>query len=144
MKLSRRRTATKAALASVTALAALGATFATAAPASAASAAAHEDLCGPGYNIVATTAIGRVGRIYVAWNEAESKSCAVTLRNTTGPRIHIGIELNVLAGHETTPVSDADDYFTYAGPVYYHSRGYCVQWYGTVGNVEASGTGVCT
>jgi hypothetical protein len=143
MKLSRRRTATTAALASATALAALGATFATAAPASAASAAGYNGVCGTGYNVVATTAVGRVGRIYVTWNEAESKSCAVTIRNTAGPRIHIGIELNVLADHETTPVADADDYFTYAGPVYYSSRGYCVQWYGKVGDVEASGTGVC-
>jgi hypothetical protein len=143
MKLSRRRTATTAALASATALAALGATFATAAPASAGSAAGYNGVCGTGYNVVATTAVGSVGRIYVTWNEAESKSCAVTIRNTAGPRIHIGIELNVLADHETTPVVDADDYFTYAGPVYYPSRGYCVQWYGKVGDVEASGTGVC-
>ncbi|MEU6231324.1 spore-associated protein A [Streptomyces sp. NPDC047042] len=140
MKLSRRRTATTAALASATALTAL---FATAAPASAAIDTGYNGVCGTGYKVVATTAVGRVGRIFVTWNEAEGQSCAVTIRNSTGPRIHMGIELNVLADHETTPMSDADDYFTYAGPVHYPSRGYCVQWSGVVGDVEASGTGVC-
>ncbi|MDQ0930102.1 spore-associated protein A [Streptomyces turgidiscabies] len=143
MKLSRRRSTTTAALASVTALAALGGLFATAAPASAASNSRAETLCGPGYKTVATTAVGSVGRIYVTWSEAEGKTCAVTLRNSTGPRTQIRIELNVIADHETTSVQDADRYLSYAGPVYYPSRGYCVQWFGAINGVEGSGTGVC-
>ncbi|WP_053742075.1 hypothetical protein [Streptomyces sp. NRRL WC-3618] len=142
MKLTRRRSTTTAALASVTALAALGGLFATAAPASAATSRA-ETLCGPGYKTAATTAVGTVGRIYVTWSEAEGKTCAVTLRNATGPRTQIRIELNVIADHETTSVQDADRYLSYAGPVYYPSRGYCVQWFGAINGVQASGTGVC-
>ncbi|MDN0193429.1 spore-associated protein A [Streptomyces sp. S.PNR 29] len=140
MKLSRRASA-------ATALAALtiGGTVAATAPASAAPsapAAAYNGVCGTGYKVIDSTPVGNVGTVYLTWNESTGKNCAVTIRNTPGAKILMSVKLEI-PELEDTWASDADQYTTYAGPVYLSSRGYCVQWTGQIGTASGSDYGHC-
>ncbi|MET7685578.1 spore-associated protein A [Streptomyces sp. NPDC005423] len=142
MELSR-RAITAAAL---TALA-LGGTVAATSPASAATtapaAAAYNGACGTGYQVIGSTPVGNSGKVFLTWNESTGKNCAVTIRNTPGAKIHMGVELTIVTGHETTPVSDTGQYTSYAGPVYLNGRGHCIEWYGVIGTATGGDTGHC-
>ncbi|GAA3820347.1 spore-associated protein A [Streptomyces coacervatus] len=141
-KLSRRAT-TAAALTVL----ALGGTVAATAPASAATtraaAASYNGACGTGYKVIDSTPVGNSGKVFLTWNESTGKNCAVTIRNTTGAKIYMSVELNALVGHETTPVRDAGEYKSYAGPVYVEARGHCIEWYGVIGNASGGDSGHC-
>ncbi|GAA2450615.1 spore-associated protein A [Streptomyces glaucus] len=142
MKLSRRTTVTATALTALT----LGGTVAATAPAAAAPAAAtaaYNGVCGPGYQVIDATPVGRVGTVYVTWNGSTGKNCAVTIRNTPGAPVYMAVELNALVGHETTPDRDNGQYTTYAGPVYVDGRGLCIEWGGVIGNAGGYDSGHC-
>jgi len=141
MKLTRpsRRTVTAAALATV----AIAGTVATAAPASAAPTAAYNGACGTGYKVIDSTPVGNAGTVYVTWNESTGKNCVVTLRNTPGASTYMVASLQVLMDHESTPVVDAGQYTSYAGPVYAEARGYCIEWAGVIGSASAYDSGHC-
>ena len=142
MKLSRRAT-TAAAL---TALA-LGGTVAATAPASAATtkaaAASYNGACGTGYKVIDSTPVGNSGKIFLTWNESTGKNCAVTIRNTTGAKIHMGVTLKAIDSSEPA-AKDSGQYTSYAGPVYVNGRGYCVTWGGTIGTASAGDSGHCS
>jgi hypothetical protein len=136
-----RRTTTAAALTVL----ALGGTVAATAPASAATSATatYNGACGTGYKVIDSTPVGNVGKVFLTWNESTGKNCAVTIRNTPGAKIYMGVELNIITDHETTPVSDTGQYTSYAGPVYMSARGYCTEWYGVIGTATGSDSGHC-
>jgi hypothetical protein len=144
MKLSRRATTATA----LTVLA-LGGTLVATTPASAATAkpaaaaAAYNGACGSGYTVIDSTPVGRVGTVYVTWNQSTGKNCAVTVRNTTGARTHMEITLKALDSAEAKAV-DSGQYTSYAGPVYVNGRGYCVAWSGTIGTASAGDSGHCS
>ncbi|MFD4880342.1 spore-associated protein A [Streptomyces sp. NPDC058420] len=146
MKLSR-RTTTAAALTVL----ALAGTAAATAPASAATAtkatvkatATYNGACGTGYKVIDSTPVGNVGKVFLTWNESTGKNCAVTIRNAPGAKIYMGVELNIITDHESTPVSDTGQYTSYAGPVYVNGRGYCTEWYGVIGTATGGDSGHC-
>jgi uncharacterized low-complexity protein len=147
MKLSRRVT-TAAALTVL----AVGGAIAGTSPASAATvkpvttksaAAAYNGVCGTGYKVIDSTPVGNSGKVYVTWNESTGKNCAVTIRNTTGAKIYMAVELNIVTDHETTPVRDNGKYTSYAGPVYMSARGHCIEWLGAIGTATGGDSGHC-
>jgi hypothetical protein len=145
MKLSRRATT-----ATALSVLALGGTLVATTPASAATAkpaaaaaAAYNGACGSGYTVIDSTPVGRVGTIYLTWNQSTGKNCAVTVRNTTGARTHMEVTLKALDSGQATAV-DSGQYTSYAGPVYVNGRGYCVAWGGTIGTASAGDSGHCS
>ncbi|MEW2569826.1 spore-associated protein A [Streptomyces sp. NPDC047070] len=147
MKLSHRATTATA----LTGLALAG-TLAATTPATAATtskttakaaAATYNGACGTGYGVIDSTPVGNSGTVFLTWNAATGKNCAVTIRNTAGAKIYMAVELNALVGHESTPVRDDGQYTSYAGPVYVDGRGYCIEWYGVIGNASGGDSGHC-
>jgi hypothetical protein len=145
-KLSRRATT-----ATALAVLALGGTLAATTPASAAThtttkqaaAASYNGVCGTGYKVIDSTPVGRVGTIYLTWNQSTGKNCAVTIRNTTGARTHMEVTLKAIGSGRNTAV-DSGRYTSYAGPVYVNGRGYCVAWGGTINTASAGDSGHCS
>lgn len=145
-----RRTATATALAVL----ALGSTLAATTPASAATAgppakapapaatAVYNGACGTGYTVIDSTPIGHSGTVFLTWNQSTGKNCAVTVRDTVGAKIRMGVKLEAV-GAGTAPVEDNGLYTSYAGPVYIAARGHCVKWSGTIGTATGSDTGHC-
>ncbi|MEV6942221.1 spore-associated protein A [Streptomyces sp. NPDC051172] len=142
MNLSRRAT-TAAALTVL----ALGGTVAATAPASAATtkaaAASYNGACGTGYKVIDSTPVGNSGKVFLTWNESTGKNCAVTIRNTTGAKIHMEVTLRAINSGERATV-DSGQYTSYAGPVYINGRGYCVAWGGAIGTASAGDSGHCS
>jgi len=152
MKLAQRIAMSTALTAAVT----VGGATVLAAPASAATptsasvkapaatpAAAYNGVCGAGYSVIDSTPVGSVGTVYVTWNEATGKNCAVTIRNSPGTAIRVAVSLNVILDHESTPAVDSGIYTTYAGPVYYPARNLCIVWEGTIGANHVVDSGHC-
>ena len=144
IKLSRR--ATTAAALTVLALAGTAAATAPASAATttrAAATATYNGACGTGYKVIDSTPVGNVGKVFLTWNESTGKNCAVTIRNAPGAKIYMGVELNIITDHESTPVHDTGQYTSYAGPVYMPARGYCAEWYGVIGTATGGDSGHC-
>ncbi|MEU8601405.1 MULTISPECIES: spore-associated protein A [Streptomyces] len=125
--------------ASLIAVGAIGAGLLATAPAAGAAAngasAAYNGVCGSGYKVVNSMPIGTTGTVYLTYNSSTGKNCTVTIRNTTGtPTYMVAYVRNVDSGEE---MYDADDYRSYAGPVYAFARGACVEWGGVIGNLQA-------
>ncbi|WP_369186158.1 spore-associated protein A [Streptomyces sp. R08] len=141
LKLSR-RTTTAAAL-TVLALAGTAAATAPASAATVKATATYNGACGTGYKVIDSTPVGNVGKVFLTWNESTGKNCAVTIRNAPGAKTYMGVELNIITDHESTPVSDTGQYTSYAGPVYVNGRGYCTEWYGVIGTATGGDSGHC-
>ncbi|TDQ52190.1 spore-associated protein A [Actinorugispora endophytica] len=110
--------------------AAAAGSLAVAAPASA---AAYNGACGEGYAVVNSAAIGSKGTVFLTYNSSNGYNCAVTVRNSSGSAVRMGVWL------ATSPSgawkSDVGNYTTYAGPVYVYGADSCMDWVG-----EISGT----
>ncbi|MEU1788228.1 spore-associated protein A [Streptomyces sparsogenes] len=126
MKLSRHMAA-----AAVLASAAAG-TVALAPQASAATVkAAYNGVCGSGYKVVNSAPIGQKGTVYLTYNSTKGTNCVVTVRNTTGSPVPM---FAYLYADGSEPQEDGGAYKSYAGPVYVHGRGKCVDWAGGIDN----------
>lgn len=143
MKMLSRRTTAAGALAVL----ALGGTLAATTPASAATrpaaAATYNGACGTGYKVIDSTPVGNSGKIFLTWNQSTGKNCAVTVRNTTGAKIHMEVTLKAIDSSRPA-AKDSGQYTSYAGPVYVNGRGYCVTWGGTIGTASAGDSGHCS
>ncbi|MEU4142843.1 spore-associated protein A [Streptomyces parvulus] len=125
--------------ASLIAVGAIGAGLLATAPVAGAAtngaSATYNGVCGSGYKVVNSMPIGKTGTVYLTYNSSTGKNCTVTIRNTTGtPTYMVAYVRNVDTGEE---MYDADDYRSYAGPVYAFARGACVEWGGVIGNLQA-------
>ncbi|WP_328535381.1 spore-associated protein A [Streptomyces sp. NBC_00344] len=110
--------------------------------ASAAAAAAYNGACGTGYRVVNSAQIGTpksLGTVYLTYSAATGKNCVVTVRNAAGSAVHMTAELTITATGERS--RDSGNYTTYAGPVYLHAAGYCVNWYGEISGISAGKVG---
>ncbi|MEV0258550.1 spore-associated protein A [Streptomyces sp. NPDC050732] len=111
-----------------------GAAAATPAPA-----AAYNKACGTGYKVVNQVDIGKVGTTYLTYNSATGKNCAVTVRTTSGPAVHMYVWVQ---RDDTREYADDDGYYrSYAGPVYLAAKGYCVSWGGVIAGESAGRSG---
>lgn len=156
---SRRRRRLALTLGAAAAALATGAGAAVAAPASAASstapssalrahqsvssahpatakAAVYNGACGTGYSVIDSLQLSTLGTVYLTYNGATGNNCVVTVRATPGTvmRMEATIELSGVAG---TYQVDLGDYTAYAGPVYAHAPGHCIDWSGGIGNTFA-------
>ncbi|QDQ09416.1 spore-associated protein A [Streptomyces spectabilis] len=115
------------------------ATGAAAAPPTAAAAAAYNKVCGPGYKVVNQIDIGKAGTSYLTYSSVTGKNCAVTIRTTAGPAVHMYVWVQ---RDDTRDYADDDgSYRSYAGPVYLDARGYCVSWGSVIAGESAGRSG---
>ncbi|MEE1797669.1 spore-associated protein A [Streptomyces sp. NPDC101062] len=113
-----------------------------AATATTAYAASYNGVCGAGYSLVDSAAIGSVGTVFLTWNGSTGKNCAVAVRNTPGAAVW----MEAWVSRTADGGGDIDNgYFTsYAGPVYIDGRNTCIAFSGTIGSQSATrGPGHC-
>ncbi|SIO87792.1 hypothetical protein [Nocardiopsis sp. JB363] len=100
--------------------------------ASPAHAAAYNDACGSGYAVISKLELGNEGTAFLTHNDSSGYKCAVTVRNTPGDAVEMGIRIKRTTDDPKDAIQDADQYTTYAGPVYVHAPGVCVDWHGFI------------
>ncbi|PDP89449.1 spore-associated protein A [Glycomyces fuscus] len=119
-----------ATLAAATGIAAAGLT-ATAAPASAAS---YNGACGSGYGVVNKVEFpDNRGTTFLTYSSSTGQNCVVTVRTNPGGAAPMDAFIRVTG--TSSWKRDSGNYTTYAGPVYLHAAGQCVDWGGTIGTI---------
>ncbi|GII28131.1 hypothetical protein Pmi06nite_15730 [Planotetraspora mira] len=95
-----------------------------------ASAATPAGICGSGYYVLDSHAVGAYATVYVLYKSG-GDNCAVTLlKKPDGKKHQLGVYLRYQGG---TMQKDVDMYSTYAGPVYVHAPSKCIEWSGLSG-----------
>lgn len=92
--------------------------------------ATYNNACGSGYSVIDTLTLTG-GHVYLTYNGSNGYNCVVTVRNTAGTAEFMAAGIR-LAGNDASEVVDADDYTSYAGPVYLHAAGKCIDWIGQI------------
>ncbi|MFC4565834.1 spore-associated protein A [Nocardiopsis mangrovi] len=128
----------KTAAASAALAAALSTAAVLAAPASAAS---YNDVCGSGYGVVNSADLpGGAGTVFLTYNAANGRNCAVNVRSSAGERLPMDVQL-ARSDDPDSAVLDTGDFTEYAGPVYLEAAGQCVTWSGITGGQQAGKAG---
>ncbi|MFC3997007.1 spore-associated protein A [Nocardiopsis sediminis] len=128
----------KTAAASAALAAALTTAAVLAAPASAAS---YNDVCGSGYGVVNSADLpGGAGTVFLTYNAANGRNCAVNVRADAGERLPMDVQL-ARSDDPDSAALDTGDFTEYAGPVYLEARGQCVTWSGITGTGQAGKAG---
>lgn len=91
-------------------------------------------ICGPGYKVIDSQALGKAGRAYLLYNNSNGKNCVTTLKATSlGKKTAVSAFLEVRGKARTT---DAGTFSYYAGPVRKAAPNACVKWGGSVGTAK--------
>lgn len=91
-----------------------------------------QEVCGSGYNVVDSAALGGSGTAYLLYNSANGNNCVVTLKATSlGTATATTAYLEVQG---STRKTDSGNFSYYAGPVYANAPGKCVKWGGKAGS----------
>ncbi|MGN9842363.1 protein kinase domain-containing protein [Nonomuraea sp. H19] len=100
-------------------------------------------LCGSGYKIINSRALGSNATIYLLYNSAARKNCVVTMSRLVHPgKVHMNAILQVKGG---ASASNAGKFTAYAGPIRLPAYKKCVIWGGSWGGQTwKSGWSHCT
>ncbi|MEV0274685.1 MAG: M23 family metallopeptidase [Hamadaea sp.] len=93
-----------------------------------------EEVCGSGYDVIDSAALGTVGKVFLAYNSGNGYNCVVTLKY-----VSVGTASAVSAFLEpegSTRTTDSGSFSYYAGPVKRSAPGVCVKWGGSVGSTS--------
>ncbi|WP_084958732.1 M23 family metallopeptidase [Thermoactinospora rubra] len=91
-----------------------------------------QQVCGSGYGVVDSAALGTAGTVYLLYNNSNGYNCVVTLKRTS-----LGTPTATTAYLEvqgSTRITDSGNYGYYAGPVRASAPGKCVRWGGKAGS----------
>lgn len=94
---------------------------------STASAAPYNGVCGDGYTVLDSRDISGA-TVYVTYNASNGHNCVTTIRNNPGTAHPMGAGIRL--GSDGPQITDEGSFTTYAGPVYMHAPGQCVDWAG--------------
>lgn len=97
-------------------------------------ATSYNGACGSGYSVIDSLPISTLGTVYLTYNSNKGENCVVTVRATPGTATYMAAAIE-LAGDSSSAVVDQGTYTTYAGPVYLHAPGSCIDWEGQIGSV---------
>ena len=88
-------------------------------------------VCGSGYKVINSHALGNAGRVYLLYNSNNGYNCVVTMktRNVGTPTATTAF-LEPQGSNRTT---DSGNFSYYAGPVKRYAAGTCVRWGGSTG-----------
>jgi hypothetical protein len=89
------------------------------------------EVCGSGYRVIDSQALGKSGRVYLLYNAGSKRNCVTTLKSTSlGRKSPVSATLQVKGG---TRAADSGSFAYYAGPVTRAAAAKCVKWGGSVG-----------
>lgn len=106
------------------------------APGKASPATSYNGVCGSGYNVIDSLPISTLGTVYLTYNNSTGNNCVVTVRANPGAATYMAAAIE-LAGNSSSEVIDQGNYAAYAGPVYLHAPGSCIDWEGQVSSTYA-------
>jgi hypothetical protein len=89
----------------------------------------RQEVCGTGYSVIDSAAIGTKGRAYLLYNSGNGNNCVVTLKTSGFTATATSAFLEVQG---QTRVTDSGNYTYYAGPVRKAAPGTCVKWGGAI------------
>ncbi|MCC5578096.1 M23 family metallopeptidase [Microtetraspora sp. AC03309] len=90
-----------------------------------------EQVCGSGYSVIDSAALGSAGTVYLLYNTSNGYNCVATFKRTSlGSKTATSAYLEVQGKTRST---DSGDYGYYAGPVRASAAGTCVKWGGATG-----------
>ncbi|SDH96702.1 Peptidase family M23 [Actinokineospora alba] len=93
-----------------------------------------QEVCGSGYSVIDSAALGTSGRTYLLYNSGNGYNCVATIKSVNiGTASAVSAFLEVAGGTRTT---DSGSYKYYAGPVKRSAPGKCVKWGGSVGSAS--------
>lgn len=93
-------------------------------------ATAYNGACGSGYVQKDSMALSNLGVVYLTYNSSNGYNCVVTVRANPGTKLYM--EAGVQLYGSDTYKNDFGLYTTYAGPVYVHAPGQCINWWGHI------------
>ncbi|PBC67645.1 hypothetical protein BX265_8269 [Streptomyces sp. TLI_235] len=97
---------------------------------SVAEAATYNGACGSGYSVIDTLPL-QDGTIFLTYNRSNGNNCVVTVRTHPSSYL-VNIEASIKKSGTSQWKQDLDFYTTYAGPVYLHAPGACIDWEGGI------------
>jgi hypothetical protein len=90
-------------------------------------------VCGSGYKVIDSAALGTFGKVYLLYNASNGNNCSVMLKTASvGTKTTVSAYLQVQGGSRVT---DKGSFGYYAGPVRVKAPGVCVAWGGSAGGV---------
>jgi hypothetical protein len=90
-----------------------------------------QSVCGSGYTVVDSAALGSAGTVYLLYNTANGNNCVATIKSSS-----LGTATATTAYLEVqgkSRVTDSGNFAYYAGPVRAAAPGKCVKWGGKAG-----------
>ncbi|MFK4041090.1 N-acetylmuramoyl-L-alanine amidase [Nonomuraea wenchangensis] len=91
-----------------------------------------ESVCGAGYKVIDSAALGTAGTAYLLYNSGDGYNCVATLKKTSlGTATATSAYLEVQG---KARVTDSGNFAYYAGPVRAAAAGKCVKWGGKAGS----------
>lgn len=91
-----------------------------------------KEVCGSGYTVIDSHALGGAGRVYLLYNSGNRRNCVVTLKSASlGKKTAVSAHLQVRGG---TKAGDSGRFGYYAGPVTRVAAAKCVRWGGSAGS----------
>jgi hypothetical protein len=92
---------------------------------------APEKVCGSGYTVIDSAALGSAGKVYLLFNKSNGKNCVTTMKSTSlGKASATSAYLEVKG---KSRITDSGNFAYYAGPVVAAGSKQCVKWGGKVG-----------
>ncbi|MFI6599097.1 M23 family metallopeptidase [Nonomuraea sp. NPDC050536] len=90
-----------------------------------------EKVCGSGYKVIDSAALGSAGTVYLLYNSGNGNNCVATIKKTSlGSGSAVGAYLEVQG---KSRVTDSGNFEYYAGPVRASAADKCVRWGGKAG-----------
>ncbi|MFI6452708.1 N-acetylmuramoyl-L-alanine amidase [Streptosporangium amethystogenes] len=91
-----------------------------------------QSVCGSGYNVIDSAALGSAGTVYLLYNGSTGQNCVTTIKSTSiGTASATSAYLEVQGA---TRVTDSGNFAYYAGPIRASGAGKCVKWGGKIGS----------
>ncbi|MDP9867632.1 MULTISPECIES: M23 family metallopeptidase [Streptosporangium] len=90
-----------------------------------------QSVCGSGYDVVDSAALGTAGTVYLLYNNTNGYNCVTTIkRSSIGTATATSAYLEVQG---SSRITDSGNFAYYAGPVRASGAGKCVKWGGKAG-----------
>ncbi|WP_431899446.1 M23 family metallopeptidase [Nonomuraea sp. bgisy101] len=91
-----------------------------------------QSVCGSGYKVVDSAALGTAGTVYLLYNSGNGSNCVATIKKTSlGQATAVSAYLEVQG---KARAADTGNFAYFAGPVRGSAPGKCVKWGGKVGS----------
>ncbi|MFC4591479.1 M23 family metallopeptidase [Sphaerisporangium corydalis] len=91
-----------------------------------------EEICGSGYSVIDSAALGSAGRVYLLYNTGNANNCVATVKSASvGTATATSAYLEVQG---KSRVTDSGSFAYYAGPVRAAAGNTCVKWGGKAGS----------